>query len=75
LLGTGGTLNGTIVGLDTTLGTSDAVLFVFSDAGTGHSLALRVTNADQSTTNTLTADEIEVIGVFNTATLVAGDII
>ena len=75
LLGTGGTLNGAIVGLDTTLGTSDAVLFVFSDAGTGHSLALRVTNADQSTTNTLTADEIEVIGVFNTATLVAGDII
>ena len=74
LVGTGGALNGAIANLDTVLGTSDAVLFQFST--NTDTFVLRVTNSDQSTTNTLTADEIELVGVFAaTVDLVAGDYI
>lgn len=74
LVATGGALNGAIAGLDTLLGTSDAVLFQFStDTDT---IVVRVTNTDTSTANTLTADEVQLIGVFAATTdLVAGDYI
>jgi len=74
LVGTGGALNGAIANLDTVLGADDAVLFQFStDTDT---FVFRVTNNDQSTTNTLTADEIELVGVFaGTTDLVAADYI
>lgn len=72
LVGTGGALNGNIANLDSVLGASDAVLLVLDD-GT-NSVALRVTNTDTTVANTLTADEIQVVGVFSgTAALVAGD--
>ena len=74
LVGTGGALNGAITNLDTVLGATDAVLLVL-DNGT-HSAVLRITNTDTSTVNTLTAAEIEVVGVFNgTAALAAADFI
>jgi hypothetical protein len=74
MVGTGGALNGAIANLDTVLGASDAVLFQFSvnDA----TFTFRVTNTDRAGTNTLTASEIELVGVFAaTADLVAGDYI
>lgn len=71
LLATGGALNGAIAGLDTVLAASDAVLFQF-DTGT-HSVVLRITNTDLSGTNTLTSAEVALVGVFDTAILVAAD--
>jgi Ca2+-binding RTX toxin-like protein len=78
LIATGGTLNGVITGLDTVLITTDSALLVL-DNGTG-SVVLRITNsvidATTANTNTLTAAEIELVGVFtNTAALAAGDFI
>lgn len=62
LLGTGGALNGAIANLDSILGVEDSVLFQFStDTDT---VTLRITNTDQSTVNTLTADEVQLVGVF-----------
>lgn len=74
LVGTGGALNGAIANLDTILGASDAVLFQFStDTDT---FVIRVTNSDRAVTNTLTAAEIELVGVFTATTdLVAADYI
>ena len=61
---------GTVTGLDSALGTSDKVLMAF-DNGT-HSVLAYVTNTDTTVANTLTAAEIQVVGVFaNTAALVA----
>lgn len=73
LTGTGGALNGAIANLDSVLGASDAVLFQLESAT--NTVLLRVTNTDTAATNTLTAAEIEVVAVFNIATLAAGDII
>jgi len=74
LVGTGGALNGAITNLDSIFGATDAVLLVL-DNGT-HSAVLRITNTDTSTVNTLTAAEIEVVGVFrDTAALAAGDFV
>lgn len=65
---------GTVTGLDTALGTSDKVLMGF-DNGT-HSVLVYVTNTDTSVANTLTAAEIEVVGVFaSTAALAAQDFV
>jgi len=73
-IGTGGELNGAIAALDSTLGASDAVLLVLDD-NTG-SVILRITNTSTTTANTLTSDEIQVVGVFSdNATWVAGDFI
>ena len=66
-------LNGTITGLDATLSTTDAVIFQF-DNGTD-SVAVRVTNTDTSTSNTLTAAELEVVAVFDAAVLTTTDIV
>lgn len=72
LVGTGGALNGTIANLDSVLGATDAALLVLDD-GT-NSVALRITNTDTTVANTLTAAEIQVVGVFSgTAALAAGD--
>lgn len=74
LVGTGGALNGSITNLDTVLGTTDSVLLAL-DNGT-HSAVLRITNTDVAAINTLTAAEIQVVGVFNaTAALAAADFI
>lgn len=72
LVGTGGALNGTIANLDSVLGATDAALLVLDD-GT-NSVALRITNTDTTVANTLTAAEIQVVGVFSaTAALAAAD--
>ncbi|WP_459860804.1 DUF4214 domain-containing protein [Hydrogenophilus hirschii] len=72
LVGTGGALNGTIANLDSVLGASDAVLLAL-DNGT-HSALLRITNTDTTVANTLTAAEVQLVGVFQgTAALAAGD--
>jgi hypothetical protein len=69
-----GALTGSIAGLDTVLGTADSVLLVMNDAT--NSAVFRITNSDQSTTNTLTAAEIELVGVFaGTAALAAADFV
>jgi hypothetical protein len=74
LIAATGTLTGTITGLDSVLITTDSALLVL-DNGTG-SVVLRITNSDITTANTLTAAEIELVGVFsNTAALAAGDFI
>lgn len=74
LLKAGGALNGTIANLDTVLGTSDAALLAL-DNGT-HSVILRITNTDTATANTLTAAEVQVVGVLDsTAALAAGDFV
>ena len=74
LVGTGGALNGAIANLDTVLGASDAVLFQFST--NTDTFIIRVTNTDRTVTNTLTAAEIELVGVFTATTdLVAADYI
>lgn len=74
LVGTGGALTGAIANLDTVLGASDAVLFQFST--NTDTFVIRVTNSDRAVTNTLTAVEIELVGVFaGTVDLVAGDYI
>ena len=72
LVAAGGALNGAIANLDTLFSATDAVLFQFStDTDT---FVIRVTNNDRAVTNTLTASEIELVGVFAAATdLVAGD--
>jgi hypothetical protein len=74
LVGTGGALNGAIANLDTVLGVADSVLFQFStDSDT---MLVRVTNTDVSGTNTLTASEVQLVGVFAATTdLVAGDFV
>ena len=74
LVGTGGALNGAIANLDTVLGVADSVLFQFStDTDT---MLVRVTNTDVSGTNTLTASEVQLVGVFAATTdLVAGDFV
>lgn len=72
LVGTGGALNGTIANLDSVLGATDAAILVLDD-GT-NSVALRITNTDTAVANTLTAAEIQVVGVFSaTAALAAAD--
>lgn len=53
---------GTVANLDTSLGSTDKVLIAF-DNNTDSVLAY-VTNTDTSVTNTLTAAEIQVVGVF-----------
>jgi hypothetical protein len=74
LLASGGALNGTITGLDSVLITTDSALLVL-DNGTG-SVVLRITNSVITDADTLTAAEIELVGVFsNAAQLVAGDFI
>lgn len=74
LVGTGGALSGAIANLDTVLGASDSVLLALDDGI--NSVVLRVTNTDTSVVNTLTAAEIEVVGVFNaTAALAAADFV
>lgn len=64
---------GTITGLDANLGADEYVLISVSD-GTDTAV-LRVNNYDTSVANTLTADEMELIAVFSTEELVAGDFI
>ncbi|KFB74111.1 MAG: hypothetical protein AW09_000606 [Candidatus Accumulibacter phosphatis] len=67
-------LAGAVSGLDTVLSTTDKVLMAFN--GGGHTVLVRVTNTDQSVANTLTAAEIDLVGVFNgTALLAAADFI
>ncbi len=64
---------GTITDLDNNLNSTDRVVITF-DNGT-HTAIVYVSNTTASG-NTLTVDEIEVVGVFNgTAALAAGDII
>lgn len=66
LVGANGYLNGTIAGLDATLTTTDSVLFVIGgQAADSNSVVLRITNTDTTTANTLTAAEVQVVGVFN----------
>ncbi|MBK1693697.1 hypothetical protein CKO09_02930 [Chromatium weissei] len=66
-------LAGAISSLDTVLSATDQVLMAF-DNGT-HSVIVRVQNSDAAG-NTLTAAEIELVGVFNgTAALAAADFI
>lgn len=71
-VGAGGALNGTIANLDSVLGAGDSALFQFStDTDT---VVFRVTNTDTSTADTLTVDEVELVGVFSgTTDLVAAD--
>jgi len=61
LVASGGTFNGTITNLDTILSGSDSALFIMDD-GT-HSAIMRITNTDTSTANTLTAEEIDLVGI------------
>ncbi|WP_371324629.1 DUF4214 domain-containing protein [Dechloromonas sp. ZY10] len=61
LVATGGTLNGAISNLDSVLAAADSALFIVDD-GT-NSAILRVTNTSTATANTLTADEITLVGV------------
>ncbi|ACF44757.1 hemolysin-type calcium-binding protein [Pelodictyon phaeoclathratiforme] len=73
LLGAGGALNGTIVGLDAVLTPADSALLVL-DNGVG-SVVLRITNTD-ATLDTLSANEVELVGVFvDTPALAAADFI
>jgi hypothetical protein len=63
---------GTITSLDSSLSTSDAVLFAFVNAA--DTVVVRVTNTNTGT-NTLTADEIELIAVMDAEVLTnTGDI-
>jgi hypothetical protein len=74
LLGAGGALNGVIANLDSVLTPADSVLLVLDNDSTG-SVVLRITNTD-ATGNTLTAGEVELVGVFvNTPALAAADFI
>jgi hypothetical protein len=66
-------INGTVTNLDSTLSTTDAVIMSF-DNGTD-TVAVRVTNTDTSTANTLTAAELEVVAVFDAAVLTVTDYI
>ena len=72
IVGTGGALNGAITGLDSILGASDSVLFQFNSGG--DTVVFRITNTD-ATGNTLTASEVQLVAVFDTAILVAADYI
>ena len=73
IVGTGGAFNGAITNLDTILGASDSVLFqVSTDTDTA---VFRITNTT-ATGNTLTADEVALVAVFEGAVdLVAADYI
>nr|WP_281414933.1 DUF4214 domain-containing protein [Aurantimonas sp. DM33-3] len=73
-LATGGALNGTIANLDATLGAGDSALVQFeTDTDT---VVFRITNTDTAVANTLTADEVQLVGVFDsTASIAAGDYI
>jgi hypothetical protein len=74
LLGAGGALNGVIANLDSVLTPADSVLLVLDNDSTG-SVVLRITNTD-ATGNTLTAGEVELVGVFvNTPALALADFI
>ena len=65
---------GSIAGLDAVLGANDFVLFQI-DTDTA-SFVLRINNYNTTVANTLTADEIKIVGVFDTGTdLVAADYI
>jgi hypothetical protein len=65
---------GSIAGLDAVLGADDFVLFQI-DTNTA-SFVLRINNFNTTVSNTLTTDEITIVGVFDTATdLVAADYI
>jgi hypothetical protein len=62
-------LEGTVAGLDAAIGTGESVLLVF-DNGTD-SVALKFTNTDTSTANTMIASELEVVAVFDAGVLAA----
>jgi hypothetical protein len=65
---------GTIAGLDSVLGATDFVLFQISTNSA--TFVLRVNNFNTTVANTLTADEIKIVGVFDgTLDLVAADYI
>ncbi|MGE4369648.1 MAG: beta strand repeat-containing protein [Burkholderiaceae bacterium] len=73
LLATGGALNGTFSNLDAAIANTNSALLVLDD-GTG-SIVLRITNST-ATANTITADEIDLVGVFtDVAQFVAADFI
>lgn len=57
----------TVTSLDNILGTSDSVLFAFVNGA--DTAIVRVTNTDTSTANTLTAAEIDLVGVFDAEVL------
>lgn len=71
LVASGGALGGTITNLDSVLGATDSVLVEFHTAT--DTALFRVTNTDTTTVNTLTASEVQLVGVFaNVGTQAAG---
>jgi len=72
LVASGGIFNSTITGLDAEAGTDESFLIVL-DNGTG-SIVLRAVNSTASG-NTLTAAELDLVGVFTSTVLATGDII
>lgn len=64
---------GTITGLDAAIGAGESVVLHFINAA--DSVAVRFVNSDTSVANTITAAEIELIGVFDAAVVVAADYI
>jgi Ca2+-binding RTX toxin-like protein len=72
---TSGALSGNIANLDTILHIDDSVLLVLDNDAAG-SVVLRITNIDTATANTLTVDEVQLVGVFvDTTALAAADFI
>lgn len=70
-----GSLNTPIANLDNILRIDDSVLLVLDNDGAG-SVVLRITNFDHAAVDTLTANEVELVGVFaNTPALAAADFI
>lgn len=73
LLAANGALNGTISNLDAAIANGNSALLIL-DNGTG-SVVLRITNTTTAA-NTITADEIDLVGVFtNAAGITATDLI
>jgi len=61
-------------GLDGVLGSTDTVFLVLND-GAGNSVILRITNTSTTAANTLTAAEVDLVGVFAGTVLAGGDFI
>lgn len=72
LIASGGAFNGTISGLDAAVANGESALLIL-DNGTG-SIVMRFVN-DTTTANTVTASELELVGVFTNAVVAVGDLI